>query len=79
MRIEFILATDNYTGTPFSLLRVGMFKLYFNRWAERFNVHDYHIMAHEGNVRVQFKHSSDYSIFGLAWDGYDIYTHKVIS
>ena len=66
------------TDTPFRLLRVSMFKLYFKRWAEKNNISDYRFTAHEGVVRIQFKHPSEYSMFGLVWDNYNNYDYAIV-
>lgn len=66
------------TESAFRLLRVSMFKLYFKRWAEQHNIKDYQFSSHEGTVRIQFKHASEYSMFGLVWDNYNNYEYAIV-
>ena len=66
------------TESAFRLLRVSMFKLYFTRWAKDHNIKDYHFSAHEGVVRIQFKHSSEYSVFALTWTNYNDYEYSIV-
>lgn len=68
MHIRFELAGN--TTSAFRYLRVSLLKMHFEKWAQRHNIRDFQFISHEGTVRIQFKHMSEYSIFALAWDGY---------
>lgn len=79
MHVKFqISKPSDTTTTAFRYLRVSLFKLHFQRWADEHNIKDYYITAHEGNVRVQFKHSSEYSMFALAWTNYNNYEYTIV-
>ena len=79
MHILFKLTKDgDSTMTAFRYLRVGLFRLQFRKWAERHNIRDYQFSAHEGNVRIQFRHRSEYSVFGLTWDDYNGYSYSIV-
>ena len=79
MHVKFELSlTGDRTDLAFRYLRVSMFRLYFQQWAEQYNIRDYQFSSHEGNVRVQFKHSSDYSTFALAWTNYNNYSYSIV-
>lgn len=79
MHIIFKIAQrSDSTESAFKLLRVSMFKVYFTRWAEKYNIRDYQFSSDEGMVRIQFKHSSEYSMFALVWDNYNNYEYTIV-
>ena len=79
MHIMFhITKNSDRTDAAFRYLRVSLFKLHFDRWAQRYQIKEYHFSSHEGNVRIQFSYSSEYSVFGLAWDNYNDYEYTVV-
>lgn len=79
MHIIFKIAQrSDGTESAFKLLRVSMFKVYFTRWAEKHNIRDYQFSSDEGMVRIQFKHSSEYSMFALVWDNYNNYEYNIV-
>lgn len=79
MHIRFDIAkSSDRTDAAFRYLRVGLFRLHFDRWAKKHNIRDFHFSAHEGNVRIQFRHQSEYTVFGLAWDNYNGYSYAIV-
>lgn len=80
MYIRFELAKPgDETNTAFRYLRVGLLRLHFERWAEQHNIRDFRFIAHEGNARIQFRHASEYTMFGLAWDNYNGYSYSIVA
>jgi hypothetical protein len=79
MHVKFQISnpTDS-TVTAFRYLRVSMFKIHFEQWASENNIRDYQFTVHEGNVHVQFKHSSELSMFALTWDNYNNYEYTIV-
>ena len=79
MHIVFELTKDSdRTDAAFRYLRVSLFKLHFERWAQKYRIRDFQFSSHEGNVRIQFRHRSDWSVFGLAWDDYNGYSYSIV-
>lgn len=79
MHIRFELAKPgDETVTAFRYLRVSLLRLHFEKWARKHNIRDFHFSAHEGNVRIQFRHRSEYTVFGLAWDDYNGYRYAIV-
>ena len=79
MHVKFNIANHNdRSDTAFKLLRVSMFRLYFSRWADENNIRDYQFTVHEGDVRIQFKHTSELSMFALAWTNYNNYEYTIV-
>jgi hypothetical protein len=79
MHVKFNIAQKgDHSDTAFKMLRVSMFKLYFSRWAHEYNIHDYQFIAHEGNVKIMFKHSSELSMFALVWTNYNNYEYTIV-
>ena len=79
MHVKFNIAQKgDLSGAAFRLLRVSMFKLYFSRWAQNHNIHDYQFINDAGDVRIEFKHTSELSMFALTWTNYNNYEYSIV-
>lgn len=71
MYVEFDLvgANDRPTGS-FSMLRVAMFRLRWDRWCEANNFQDFQWSHSQGRVRIEFEQESQMTMFALRWQGH---------
>lgn len=71
MYLEFEITApgDNNTGS-FSMLRVAMFRLQWDRWCEANNIDNFQWSHSQGRVRIEFEQESQLSMFALKWQGH---------